>query len=168
MAGDGHSWLIMRYDIVPEFSRLFLNIAPVKEMMISSSWVWVLWICAEFTAGFSSLDEKYSEIHNQYHPKSSLASTAMNISEQTKGLRSLYNTFRGPHWRNKSKWMSTIPACQWHGVSCDGDLVTKVDLGSNNLRGDLDDLPLTFYQQLEGLTEISFEENHIGGKFCND
>ena len=52
-------------------------------------------------------------------------------------LLMLYHRTGGAAWNINTGWLdSATPACQWHGVTCDGSgNVTAVELGGNGLRG---------------------------------
>ncbi|MCE2463148.1 MAG: leucine-rich repeat domain-containing protein [Dehalococcoidia bacterium] len=53
-------------------------------------------------------------------------------------LVALYNGTDGPNWSDNSKWMSTSPIGEWHGVATDdGGRVTVLHLQDNRLSGEI-------------------------------
>ena len=52
-------------------------------------------------------------------------------------LVALYNSTGGGSWSNKTNWLSGQPMGQWAGVTTEGGYVTRLDLGSNNLIGQI-------------------------------
>ena len=53
-------------------------------------------------------------------------------------LITLYNALGGPNWLRSTNWLSDLPLDTWQGVETDDDgRVTKLDLGFNNLTGDI-------------------------------
>lgn len=53
-------------------------------------------------------------------------------------LITLYNALDGPNWTRRTNWLSDLPLGAWQGVETDDDgRVTKLDLGFNNLTGEI-------------------------------
>ncbi len=51
-------------------------------------------------------------------------------------LIDLYTSTSGNGWTNNTNWLSTtISECNWYGVACTGNNITRLDLHSNNLVG---------------------------------
>lgn len=50
-------------------------------------------------------------------------------------LTVLWFATNGTEWINSDLWLSSINECTWQGVSCNEQLVTDLDLSSNNLIG---------------------------------
>ena len=61
------------------------------------------------------------------------------ISSPDRGtLIALYNALGGPKWTRNFNWLSELPLDAWDGVQTDEQgLVIKLDLGFNNLSGDI-------------------------------
>ena len=57
-------------------------------------------------------------------------------------LIDLYNSTNGPGWTTSTNWSGFVlgTECTWFGVSCTGNHVTEIDLGSNQLTGSIPDL----------------------------
>ncbi len=64
-------------------------------------------------------------------------------------LVALYQSTDGAHWRASTGWLQTTTPCSWHGVTCVGGHVSKVELGHNRLNGPL---PI----ELGNLTALDF------------
>ena len=49
---------------------------------------------------------------------------------EREALLILYNTMDGPNWTNNSGWDTAVPhtECDWHGIVCEGGVVTEIDL----------------------------------------
>jgi hypothetical protein len=53
-------------------------------------------------------------------------------------LMTFFHAMQGNFWKNNTNWGSNRHLGEWYGVTLDGKgLVTKIDLRSNFLRGDL-------------------------------
>ena len=52
-------------------------------------------------------------------------------------LESLFATTDGWRWGNRGGWLNNTQACQWHGVTCAGGHVTRLQLANNGLAGPL-------------------------------
>ena len=51
-------------------------------------------------------------------------------------LEALYHATSGPHWSNRTHWLSAAPLSEWYGVGTDGSgRVTSLALGYNGLSG---------------------------------
>ena len=52
-------------------------------------------------------------------------------------LALIYFSNSGSQWNITKNWISQEPACAWHGTSCEVDqnIISKVNLSSNNLKG---------------------------------
>lgn len=62
--------------------------------------------------------------------------------DQYQFLTELYNLANGDMWKNNTNWLvanDTITLCDWHGITCSGKWVQKIDLSSNGLGGPLPD-----------------------------
>ena len=74
-------------------------------------------------------------------------------------LAAFYQSTNGPGWTNSDNWLSDKPLGTWYGVSTDSDgRVTKLDLGKNNLRGQIPS-EIGKLQELEDLYLIVNELN---------
>lgn len=75
-------------------------------------------------------------------------------------LMDFYNATNGPMWTQSSGWGSTNCSVSWFGVTCDGNVITQVDLAGNNLVGTLTSLSLV---NLTGLESLLLGSNQISG-----
>jgi DNA-binding SARP family transcriptional activator/Leucine-rich repeat (LRR) protein len=103
---------------------------------------------------------------------------------EREALVALYNSTGGKDWTVSEGWNSDDTHCNWYGVKCSDDIVTKLQLPNNNLRGDLPDqinnlsnlavldlreneltggIPTTL-GTLEKLAELNLSYNHLEGK----
>ncbi|MCP4488133.1 MAG: hypothetical protein GY820_12555, partial [Gammaproteobacteria bacterium] len=72
-------------------------------------------------------------------------------ASERNALTGLYSSTNGPGWDDSTGWNgSPGTECQWYGVTCDsqGTHVTRIDLDSNSLEGNLP-------ESLGNLTELS-------------
>src|SRR4051812_14572330 len=51
-------------------------------------------------------------------------------------LVDLYNSTDGPNWSDKSNWL-TGPVSTWYGITVTGTRVTRINLHSNSLNGNI-------------------------------
>ena len=53
-------------------------------------------------------------------------------------LSDFYDTAKGGEWTDRTNWKDEYESCcNWHGVVCENDRVTKLDLRNNGLSGRL-------------------------------
>jgi hypothetical protein len=55
-------------------------------------------------------------------------------------LSELYDLTSGQMWSNNTNWLvrsDSVSLCDWHGISCSGKWIQKIDLHSNGLGGPL-------------------------------
>jgi hypothetical protein len=50
-------------------------------------------------------------------------------------LAMLYYSTSGKLWVSQQNWLEQVDVCSWYGISCSGQLVSFVELASNNLAG---------------------------------
>ena len=74
-------------------------------------------------------------------------------------LMALYNSTNGDGWNNKDNWLASADVSEWHGVTVEGDRVTGIDLGENNLVGTL---PAEL-GNLDNLQELLLSDNQLTG-----
>ncbi len=55
-------------------------------------------------------------------------------------LSDLYDETGGSEWSQSGNWITESPLAQWHGVTVSSGRVTEVNLGGNNLSGEIPDL----------------------------
>ena len=86
------------------------------------------------------------------------------ISPDYDALAALYDSTSGDGWTNNTGWVENCDPCgevtgtPWFGVTCDGGLVTQIDLSNNNLTGNLpiEIGDLQFLEQLHlGMNNLS-------------
>jgi Leucine-rich repeat (LRR) protein len=85
--------------------------------------------------------------------------TAQVLEQDSLALVAFYNSTGGPNWDNNSGWLSG-PVSTWYGVTVEGDRVTELDIGHNNLQ---DSIPIDI-GNLTGLKMliIGYEDGLIG------
>lgn len=67
-----------------------------------------------------------------------LLKTTAQVSEpDSLALVSIYNSTGGENWDNNTNWLSEEPVSEWFGVEVFGGRVTRLELGYNNLIGEL-------------------------------
>ena len=81
-------------------------------------------------------------------------------------LLDFYDNTNGPSWTNQFGWQqgkagTDCDPCSWHGIECQGNRVTKLDLTNNNLSGQLTDL------NLPNLLELVLDDNVINGNILD-
>jgi Leucine-rich repeat (LRR) protein len=58
--------------------------------------------------------------------------------KECQALIELYNSTDGENWTNNTGWKATNSPCSsWNGVNCQGEFVTGLALGNNNLKGSI-------------------------------
>jgi len=71
---------------------------------------------------------------------------------ECQALVALYESTDGANWTVNTGWLATYTPCSWHGISCDGDHVSSLSLGANQLAGsippELGDLAALLYMGL--------------------
>ena len=73
-------------------------------------------------------------------------------------LVKLFNMTGGnTHWVNKTNWLSNQPLSTWHGITVMNGRVTKIDLGGNNLIGEI---PFDV-NNITALKELKLDANFI-------
>ena len=82
-----------------------------------------------------------------------IPNSTFNATVERVVLLEIFKKTDGPHWHNKSGWMSSSSHCHWYGVRCSNltrGRVTVLSLVSNNLQGTL---PPTLWmlRDLQGL-----------------
>ena len=56
---------------------------------------------------------------------------------ECQALVELHSYTNGASWWNKTGWLMTYTPCSWHGLSCSGGHVVRLDLCGNRLAGNL-------------------------------
>ncbi len=62
------------------------------------------------------------------------------LESDCEALSDLYDETEGSEWSQSGNWLTESPLAQWHGVTVSGGRVTEVNLGGNNLSGEISDL----------------------------
>ncbi len=73
-------------------------------------------------------------------------------------LQELYDLTSGDMWTNNTNWLvkqDNITLCNWHGITCSGKWVQKIDLHNNGLGGPLPDK----WERLPYLESIDISSN---------
>ena len=91
---------------------------------------------------------------------SATATITVVIDWDLHALTAFYNATGGPHWEQKTGWLTDAPVEEWHGVSVDENgRVVRLRLGLNDLRGSIP-------PEIAGLTELtdlSLSRNDLEG-----
>lgn len=73
---------------------------------------------------------------------------------------------QGDHWAEEDGWSSDANVCEWHGMTCDeAGSVTRLELGSNSIKGILEWTSLT---RLRNLTWLDLSNNEFFGTMSFD
>ena len=72
-------------------------------------------------------------------------------------LVDLYNSTDGPNWTNNTNWLTPQPVATWHGILDAGTRVLHIDLGTNNLNGQI---PTTI-GDLDSLNDLTIGANPL-------
>lgn len=59
------------------------------------------------------------------------------VSQDWAALVALYRATDGDNWHRNQGWLSDLPIGQWLGINVDGTRVIEINLGDNNLRGQI-------------------------------
>ena len=86
---------------------------------------------------------------------------------ECEALVSFYNSTFGPHWTNRSGWLTNYYPCTWHGVTCGYGHITDLVLPHNNLSGTLPGLSGLGYLVNLDLSENYFIQGNIPSSLCN-
>lgn len=86
-----------------------------------------------------------------------------SLSERD-SLVAFFNCTGGSQWRNRTRWLSTQPVCQWLGVRCSQSpaaAVIEVNLTSNGLVGQMSCTSLL--SDLRQLSRLYLSMNQLSG-----
>lgn len=86
-------------------------------------------------------------------------SSAEVVKGECEALVDLYFATGGRDWHRQGDWLSRKPVRQWEGVTVENRRVVKLDLGENNLRGELPDTLHSFPK----LKELRLDRNQLSG-----
>lgn len=65
-----------------------------------------------------------------------MATSVQHATTDRVALMELFNSTKGPSWRNSTAWGTSAPVGEWHGVSVSSEgRVTSLHLRDNNLAG---------------------------------
>ncbi|MBQ0740356.1 hypothetical protein J9332_39365, partial [Aquimarina celericrescens] len=71
-----------------------------------------------------------------------------------------YTITNGAGWTNNTNWLSTtVPVCDWYGVTVVNGKVTALSLPKNNITGKIP----TSISQLVNLTTLRLNDNKLSG-----
>src|SRR4051812_22997407 len=74
-------------------------------------------------------------------------------------LVDLYNSTNGQKWDNNTNWLTTSPVRTWYGITVTNNRITRIDLGYNNLLGNLP----SSIGNLKMLLRLSLNSNQLDG-----
>lgn len=81
--------------------------------------------------------------------------------EECRALEYFYIATEGYQWTNNLGWWDiNVPVCEWYGLTCDGNVISEINLISNNLNGNL---PALYFNQLKNLKTLRLSGNAISG-----
>ncbi len=86
-------------------------------------------------------------------------SKAVTNSQDSLALVTLFDSTGGSGWFNKTNWLTAAPLNTWFGVSMQFGRVTQLNLGVNNLIGNMP----TQLGSLAGLQQLNLYSNQLGG-----
>lgn len=90
----------------------------------------------------------------------SCADVTQILPVECQALVTLYSTTNGSNWNTADGWLATNTPCDdWYGVTCSGEHVSELRLGSNNLVGPI---PQDI-RQLTHLTVLDLRYNKLSG-----
>jgi hypothetical protein len=94
------------------------------------------------------------------NPAPAPASTTVANCAEREALIALYNSTDGPNWANNSGWLGEPGTeCSWYGITCENDIITEINLNSNQLSG-------TIPHEIGNLTSLIglyLFDNQLGG-----
>ncbi|WP_339611784.1 Two component regulator three Y domain protein [uncultured Planktosalinus sp.] len=88
--------------------------------------------------------------------------TAQISTTERQALEDFFHSTNGPEWN--TEWDLTKPVDTWYGVQIKNNTVTGLELGFNNLQGEI---PASI-KNLENLESIKLFFNQIGGELPNE
>ena len=120
-----------------------------------------------FEANFGMTVHEFYPVFEAYRASGFLELDLPDIAPRTplasadlEALSALYESAGGDNWDNNDNWLSCEPGNQWHGVTTDQNgHVTVLDLGDNQLKGDL---PAEL-GNLSNLRELRMGDNQLTG-----
>eukprot|EP00002_Diphylleia_rotans_P022909 TRINITY_DN449_c0_g2_i2.p1 TRINITY_DN449_c0_g2~~TRINITY_DN449_c0_g2_i2.p1 ORF type:complete len:1361 (+),score=255.84 TRINITY_DN449_c0_g2_i2:49-4131(+) len=133
---------------------------------------------------FSYSEHEQDEIHIDYlsttHDGDQADSSygRQQLEDQRKDLISFFQLIGGLKWTVKTNWgLQGAPLCTWFGINCDGQCTTKtmkedkcpvtgIELGSNNLEGDIS-AAMQIIERFQLLEYLDLSSNLLRGDFPN-
>ena len=94
----------------------------------------------------------------QSYSTSCNAQTTQNLKEDCTALESLYDATGGASWTTNTKWKTSDPLGEWHGVTVTSGRVQQLNLDSNNLSGTIPNL-----SALTKMEYLYLRENSLSG-----
>ena len=86
------------------------------------------------------------------------------VPSQREVLVALYNATDGPNWTNNTNWLTDNDISTWYGVGVSDGSVTALNLGENNLTGEL---PAEL-GNLTNLTGLHLTQNALTGSIPSE
>jgi hypothetical protein len=84
-------------------------------------------------------------------------------TQELQTLTAIYNQLDGNNWTNKTNWLNGITSADfsnWHGITVENGDVTEINLGGNNLQGEIP----PEIQQLGSLRVLKLNSNQLKGE----
>jgi len=80
------------------------------------------------------------------------------LIKELKHLKHFYEGTQGDNWVTQTNWMSDLPFCTWHGITCDDDgFVAEVKLENNMMEGS----DVTSVLRLKRVESIDLKGNDV-------
>ena len=114
----------------------------------------------------STYEVEFAGTYDPAHPSRLPARIAIEIGPEdvpiaeADALEWLYNNSGGASWTDKTNWLTYPTVGDWVGVTVAGGHVTELDLGNNNLTGNIGAWAI---QDLPFLTTLEFSQDTVAG-----
>ena len=80
--------------------------------------------------------------------------------EDCQSLESMYLETGGVSWLQTDGWLASSDPCDWHGITCSSEVITRITLSENQLTGDL---PRSL-SSLSSLQILDLSQNNLQGE----
>ena len=115
-----------------------------RDLTVGQTYEWYVQFRNDYAWGNQSTRWRFTIVNS-----SACASVTEIPRSECEALVALFAGTDGANWSNKSGWLVTNTPCSWHGVSCAGGHVTRLELWRNRLDG-------TIPSELSNLDHLMF------------